>query len=165
MGETQSAPPGTATIRDDAGDTVPLLVEKRFSIKRFFAVELPYVARVERWWTTKHIVMEGFLVILFVALLVAMSFTSFAFPIIMIVLGIYGVVRAIRGRYFRLILLSTHADFLLAHACCASCGYSLRGHIADARVEFVRCPECGAQWKRDRLTAPVTHDARRGAAR
>jgi hypothetical protein len=52
-----------------------------------------------------------------------------------------------------------YAATLLAHQRCASCGYSLDGATED-EFEIVKCPECAAAWKTDRIGGIPTADLR-----
>lgn len=153
------------SIRDDAGEIVPLLVEKNFQVRKFFAVELPFVARTEEWFRWGHVTMIMSLGFIFVSMVCVMALANWFFAAMLVALAAYGLTREIHGRYFRLLHLRELAELSLTQVRCASCGYSMRGHIENTDAELVTCPECGAKWLRERLVMQASVDARRDAAR
>ncbi|MFG0306102.1 MAG: hypothetical protein ACF8Q5_07790 [Phycisphaerales bacterium JB040] len=51
-----------------------------------------------------------------------------------------------------------HANKYFARGLCPGCGYSLAGAAPSEVTGRLRCPECGAEWRGERLPASVSSD-------
>jgi len=109
--------------------------------------------KVDRWRRPSQI--AGAVCVLLLAL-IAIVFATLVLGIWWglgaVALTAYCFVSLLRTYYQRHVPTTLKRDSVLEHGRCAACGYDLSGHVSTCEDHLVRCPECGAQWKRRRFT-------------